>query len=324
MTLIETFYSSGSVYAAGEQEIIVKNFYYDGTAPKTFFTVGRHGDPEDPDVQRFIITEEGFEANVIFPRFPVLDAANDETVTLSLRGSGLTVADLKWISVWCFDFKVNFGDLEFDTDPDNFLEIEKEINLFSEEEPEESFEFDSAQDLISEEQEQDYEDFNNDYEDNSIEKVGEVDTHSNSDPEPEAEILILPEPEAEAEFLIIAEPEAEAEYTVLYIPEPEPQHQPRLKRRGHYPLSKGHHHRSTRSSDSDSSAEPEPEGDSDYITEPEPEDNASRYRRSSESVAEPEPETDHDYAEPEPEDEVSRTKRNSRGLLLTKLLKHYF
>merc|ERR1711973_898610 len=111
------------------------------------------------------------------------------------------------------------------------------------------------------EQEQDYEDFNNDYEDNTIEKVGEVDTHSNSDPEPEAEILILPEPEAEAEFLIIAEPEAEAEYTVLYIPEPEPQrHQPRLKRREHYPLSKGHHHRSTRSADSDSSAEPEPEG----------------------------------------------------------------
>merc|ERR1719210_846533 len=291
----------------------------------TFFTVGRHGDPEDPDVQRFIITEEGFEANVISPRFPVLDAANDETVTLSLRGSGLTVADLKWISVWCFDFKVNFGDLEFDSDPDNLLGIEKEINLFSEEEPEESFEFDSAQDLISEEQEQDYEDFNNDYEDNTIEKVGEVDTHSNSDPEPEAEILILPEPEAEAEFLIIAEPEAEAEYTVLYIPEPEPQrHQPRLKRRGHYPLSKGHHHRSTRSADSDSSAEPEPEGD-DYSTEPEPEDDASRYRRSSDSLAEPEPEADDNYyTEPEPEDEVSRTKRNSRGLLLMRLLNHYF
>ena len=120
------FTCSGDVYATGEQEIIIKNFYYDGTAPKTFFTVGRHGDPEDPDVQRFIITEEGFEANVISPRFPVLDAANDETVTLSLRGSGLTVADLKWISVWCFDFKVNFGDLEFDSDPDNLLEIEKE------------------------------------------------------------------------------------------------------------------------------------------------------------------------------------------------------
>merc|ERR1719210_1640761 len=186
----------------------------------TFFTVGRHGDPEDPDVQRFIITEEGFEANVISPRFPVLDAANDETVTLSLRGSGLTVADLKWISVWCFDFKVNFGDLEFDSDPDNLLEIEKEINLFSEEEPEESFEFDSAQDLISEEQEQDYEDFNNDYEDNTIEKVGEVDTHSNSDPEPEAEILILPEPEDDAsryrrssDSLAEPAPEADDDYS---------------------------------------------------------------------------------------------------------------
>ena len=118
---VKTFYSSGSVYAAGEQEIIVKNFNYDGTAPKTFFTVGRHGDPEDPDVQRFIITEEGFEDNVVSPRFPVLGAAENQTLRLSLKGSDLTVSDLKWISVWCFDFKVNFGDLEFELEPENLV-----------------------------------------------------------------------------------------------------------------------------------------------------------------------------------------------------------
>ena len=77
---------SGDVYATGDQEILIKNFFYDGTAPKTFVTVGTHGDPEDPNAERFIITEEGFEDNVLAPRFPVLEAANDETVTLSLRG----------------------------------------------------------------------------------------------------------------------------------------------------------------------------------------------------------------------------------------------
>merc|ERR1711936_1485245 len=218
----------------GDQEIIVKNFFYDGTAPKTFFTVGRHGDPEDPDAKRFIITEEGFEDNVLAPRFPVLEAANDETVTLSLRGSGLTVSDLKWISVWCFDFKVNFGDLELELEPENLLEIEEKINLFSVVDTEDEFEFDSAPDYhndLEEEEDQEHED-----DSNSIEELKpRVDSHSHAEPEPEAE----------AEFLIIPEPEAE--YTVIIIPEPEPKrHHPRLKRNGHVHGKKGHHHRSKR------------------------------------------------------------------------------
>ena len=68
-------------------------------------------------------------------RFPVLEAANDETLTLPLTGSGLTVSDLKWLSVWCVEFAVDFGSVEFSVEHEE-LELLEE---FSGEELEEEF-----------------------------------------------------------------------------------------------------------------------------------------------------------------------------------------
>ena len=53
-------------------------------------------------------------------RFPVLAAADDETLILPLTGSGLRVSDLRWLSVWCVQFSVDFGSVEFQLEPEEF------------------------------------------------------------------------------------------------------------------------------------------------------------------------------------------------------------
>ena len=110
----------GEVYASGEEEIIIKHFTYNGQAPQPYITVGIQGRPGDPDVERFIVTEEGVDDDIFNTRFPVLAAANDETLTLPLTGSGLRVSDLRWLSVWCVEFSVDFGSVEFQLEPEQF------------------------------------------------------------------------------------------------------------------------------------------------------------------------------------------------------------
>ena len=46
---------------------------------------------------------------------PVLGAYNDEEVVLTLPDN-LKATDIKWLSVWCRKFEVNFGDIFFPED----------------------------------------------------------------------------------------------------------------------------------------------------------------------------------------------------------------
>ncbi|KAI5706345.1 hypothetical protein M8J75_007174 [Diaphorina citri] len=74
----------GTVYATDENTLFIKSFSYDGTGPDAYFWVGK-----DP---------------------PVLKAYQKADIILKLP-NGMRIKDIKWLSVWCRRFTVNFGDI---------------------------------------------------------------------------------------------------------------------------------------------------------------------------------------------------------------------
>ncbi len=107
----------GEVYAIDEKTILVKNFEYDGQGPDAFFWVGTSERPGSvgtilahPFEGKFYEYEDQ-SAPILKDKF---DGSKDIKLTLP---ENLNVSDLKWFSVWCRRFEVNFGDLIF---PENF------------------------------------------------------------------------------------------------------------------------------------------------------------------------------------------------------------
>lgn len=123
---------SGEVYAVDARTIFIKNFNYDGEGPGTYqcssyphislqffgnhipdlclslrqspaayFYVGSTARPGNKGAQR-LRDERGSVG--------VLHRYRNKDITLSLP-EGKTLRDIKWFSVWCDDFAVNFGDV---------------------------------------------------------------------------------------------------------------------------------------------------------------------------------------------------------------------
>ena len=98
-----------------------ENFKYNGKGPDAFFWVGTEGTTNSdgillpyPFLGKFY---DSMDKNA-----PILDKAFDGTqpgIVLPLPND-VKVSDLKWISVWCREFSVNFGDfiIEDDTKSD--------------------------------------------------------------------------------------------------------------------------------------------------------------------------------------------------------------
>eukprot|EP00091_Calanus_sinicus_P000313 TRINITY_DN10248_c0_g1_i1.p1 TRINITY_DN10248_c0_g1~~TRINITY_DN10248_c0_g1_i1.p1 ORF type:complete len:250 (-),score=55.75 TRINITY_DN10248_c0_g1_i1:196-945(-) len=110
----------GEVFILDEKTLVVKNFNYDGVAPDAFFLVGTEGTPGNDDESKMAILAHPFEGNHYQYRdeeAPVLKAAVDEDVVLTLPPH-MKVSDLKWISVWCRKFSVDFGNLIFHSEPE--------------------------------------------------------------------------------------------------------------------------------------------------------------------------------------------------------------
>jgi hypothetical protein len=106
----------GVVYAIDDHTILVKDFEYDGAGPDAFFWVGTEGEPGPvgtilpyPFEGKYYEYEDK-SAPILTGRFNKVD------VKLTLP-SKTKVTDLKWFSVWCRQFKVNFADVIF---PPNF------------------------------------------------------------------------------------------------------------------------------------------------------------------------------------------------------------
>ncbi|XP_054266957.1 protein Skeletor, isoforms B/C isoform X2 [Macrosteles quadrilineatus] len=94
----------GTVYAVDENTMFVKGFSYDGTGPDAFFWVGNTARPS-PD--GYIVP---YPEDYVGRDPPILNAYNKTDVILRLP-NGKRIRDLKWLSVWCRRFTVNFGDV---------------------------------------------------------------------------------------------------------------------------------------------------------------------------------------------------------------------
>ncbi|XP_065556383.1 protein Skeletor, isoforms B/C-like isoform X2 [Artemia franciscana] len=97
---------AGTVYAVSDDAIFIKGFVYDGTGPDAFFWTGVSPRPEPrgtlipyPEVR------DGRDAAPL-KRF------ESEDILLKLP-PGTKVRDLRWLSVWCRRFTVDFGSLLF-------------------------------------------------------------------------------------------------------------------------------------------------------------------------------------------------------------------
>ena len=116
---------SGDIYSCGDDKIIFKNFKYDGLGPDAFFWVGTEGEKASSEGILLPYPFEGKFFDSDDSNAPILDKAFDGTqsdIVLPLPND-LKVADLKWISVWCRKYSVNFGELVLGDDQ---VEVESE------------------------------------------------------------------------------------------------------------------------------------------------------------------------------------------------------
>ncbi|BES96550.1 Electron transfer DM13 [Nesidiocoris tenuis] len=94
----------GTAYAVDESTIFVKGFAYDGMGPDAYFWVGSTPRPS-PEGYILPYPEEYYDKDP-----PVLRAYNKTDVILKLP-PGRKLRDIKWLSVWCRRFTVNFGEV---------------------------------------------------------------------------------------------------------------------------------------------------------------------------------------------------------------------
>ena len=103
----------GTVYAVDEKTLLIKGFTYDGAGPDAFFWAGTQGSPSGigtilpyPFKAKFYEYEDQ-AAPILNGRF-----SGDKDIKLTLPDT-LKATDIKWLSIWCRAFSVNFGDLIF-------------------------------------------------------------------------------------------------------------------------------------------------------------------------------------------------------------------
>ncbi|CAG5020852.1 unnamed protein product [Parnassius apollo] len=94
----------GTVYAVDENTIFVREFAYDGTGPDAYFWVG---DTPQPSPEGTLVP---YPEDYSSRDPPILSRHNNSDILLRLP-AGKRLRDIKWISVWCRRFTVNFGDV---------------------------------------------------------------------------------------------------------------------------------------------------------------------------------------------------------------------
>lgn len=94
----------GDVYAVDDTTIFIKGFCYDGTGPDAYFWVGN---TSTPTPQGYIVPYPEMEKI----RDPVVLQSYNYTDIILKLPDGKRIRDIKWLSVWCRRFTVNFGDV---------------------------------------------------------------------------------------------------------------------------------------------------------------------------------------------------------------------
>ncbi|XP_023290274.1 protein Skeletor, isoforms B/C [Orussus abietinus] len=91
---------SGEVYAVDARTLYIKDFTYDGEGPAAYFYAGS---TKSPGIGGFRVRDERGTTEV-------LKRYRKKDITLTLP-EGKTLDNIKWFSVWCDEFSVNFGDV---------------------------------------------------------------------------------------------------------------------------------------------------------------------------------------------------------------------
>ncbi|CAG0884477.1 unnamed protein product [Darwinula stevensoni] len=108
---------SGSVYAVDEDTVVIKGFSYDGSAPDAYFWIG---DDVQPSPRGSIVP---YPQSYSGEEPPILGSFEKEDILLHFP-KGMKLTDIKWLSVWCRRFTVNFGDVRV---PRNLRIPKKEV-----------------------------------------------------------------------------------------------------------------------------------------------------------------------------------------------------
>ncbi|XP_062537926.1 protein Skeletor, isoforms B/C isoform X1 [Armigeres subalbatus] len=94
----------GRVFAVDESTLYVKGFYYDGSAPDAFFWVGNS---PRPSPEGYIIP---YPEEYTGREPPSLGKHENSDIILKLP-MGKRIRDIRWLSVWCRRFTVDFGEV---------------------------------------------------------------------------------------------------------------------------------------------------------------------------------------------------------------------
>jgi len=103
---------AGDVYSDGEHRLLIKNAHYDGLGIEAFF-IGSTIDNRPSATNNIVLpypSIKGRHFNYEDRDIPALPAFKGEDILLNLP-SGVTVNQLKYISIWCRKFNVSFGHL---------------------------------------------------------------------------------------------------------------------------------------------------------------------------------------------------------------------
>ncbi|XP_059352990.1 protein Skeletor, isoforms B/C-like isoform X2 [Daphnia carinata] len=102
---------SGQVYAVSDDVLFIKGFVYGGTGPDAYFWAGNSSRPNPVGI---VIP---YPADYLEKEAPVLGRYDNKDILLKLP-LGVKVRDLRWLSVWCRRFAVDFGSVQFPVDLD--------------------------------------------------------------------------------------------------------------------------------------------------------------------------------------------------------------
>lgn len=92
---------AGEVYALDDSTLFIKNFMYDGTAPDAYFWMGSSSAPDKNGV---IVPDEKGRSEKLGEY-----TGNDLILTLPRK----KLSEISWLSVWCEEFAVDFGNVVF-------------------------------------------------------------------------------------------------------------------------------------------------------------------------------------------------------------------
>merc|ERR1712062_418527 len=123
----------GDLYLKDAQTLVIRNFVYDGEGPDAFFVVGKRPMRRNRIVIRDrrdaipLPYEDSYSAysrqntnqrrlRYDDPDIPVLGRYEGQDIELTLP-QGIEVDNIKWISLYCRQFNMDFGHVKIDNNP---------------------------------------------------------------------------------------------------------------------------------------------------------------------------------------------------------------